>query len=311
MLPLDQQSVALDGDAVRSIREQKRLTQFYVSKVVGVTTDTVSRWENNRYPTIKRENAVKLADALEVELIDILKRDVQVSSVIEPHHNKSVRLWLVAGFGVLLAGFVFLWFVMDRSSPVAAPLLDAERIVPAYAAPGSQFLVHVSITTEALFSGMILKETLPSGLQFVSAEPEATSIDVERGIVRWIFRQPVVPMKVVYRLQVARELPLGSALGIVGEVITNPEGQQSIQPIESTAPISIAPVHWADTNGNMVIDDLEILAFSELLEGSSVLEGEWELLEELWHAGGYFWDSEQFQFRPVTDADETKQLLDE
>ncbi len=70
-------SVAIDGEAIRQIREEKRLTQLYVSKVVGVTTETVSRWENKRYPTIRRDNAIKLAEALEVDLKAILKQEVE------------------------------------------------------------------------------------------------------------------------------------------------------------------------------------------------------------------------------------------
>ena len=64
--------VKIDGTRVRAIREQKGLTQLYVATVVEVTTDTVSRWENKRYPTIKKENGLKLAEALEVELSEIL-----------------------------------------------------------------------------------------------------------------------------------------------------------------------------------------------------------------------------------------------
>jgi len=68
-------SVAVDGARVRGIRETNKLTQLYVANVVGVTTDTISRWENNRYPTIKRDNAEKLAIALEVDLAEILKSE--------------------------------------------------------------------------------------------------------------------------------------------------------------------------------------------------------------------------------------------
>jgi len=64
--------VNIDGAKIRRIREEKGLTQLYVATVVGVTTDTISRWENRRYPTIKKENAVKLAEALEATLADII-----------------------------------------------------------------------------------------------------------------------------------------------------------------------------------------------------------------------------------------------
>ncbi len=64
--------VNIDGAKIRRIREEKGLTQLYVATVVGVTTDTISRWENRRYPTIKKENGVKLAEALEIQMTDII-----------------------------------------------------------------------------------------------------------------------------------------------------------------------------------------------------------------------------------------------
>lgn len=70
--------VQLDGSTVRKIREKQKLTQYYISKVVGVTIDTVSRWENNRYPTVRRENALLLSEALEVPIEEILLKDVSV-----------------------------------------------------------------------------------------------------------------------------------------------------------------------------------------------------------------------------------------
>ena len=74
---------AIDGAKIKSLRETKKLTQLYVASVVGVTTDTISRWENNRYPTIKRDNAEKLASALEVELADILRQDDEAEDADE------------------------------------------------------------------------------------------------------------------------------------------------------------------------------------------------------------------------------------
>ena len=47
-------TVRVDGDAARRIRESKGLTQLYVAEVAGVSVDTVSRWENNRMPAVRR-----------------------------------------------------------------------------------------------------------------------------------------------------------------------------------------------------------------------------------------------------------------
>src|SRR6266545_5345999 len=89
--------VAIDGVKIKAIREIKKLTQLYVASVVGVTTDTISRWENNRYPTIKRDNAEKLASALEVELADILRSEEAAEPLEEspPPARKSRRRTLI------------------------------------------------------------------------------------------------------------------------------------------------------------------------------------------------------------------------
>ncbi|MHB8765688.1 MAG: helix-turn-helix domain-containing protein, partial [Deferrisomatales bacterium] len=66
-------TLRLDGDRIRTLREDKGLTQLYVAEVAGVSVATVSRWENNRTPAVKRENAEALAQALEVEVDQILQ----------------------------------------------------------------------------------------------------------------------------------------------------------------------------------------------------------------------------------------------
>ena len=107
-----------------------------MAKVVGVTTDTISRWENNRYPSIKRENALRLAEALEASVEEILQEGTGACSVEEsiPTVPRSpyrlIPFFLVP---VLLAG-VFFW-VQNRQTP--SDVLMAERILPGYAAPES------------------------------------------------------------------------------------------------------------------------------------------------------------------------------
>ncbi len=67
-------TVRIDGDRIKAIRLEKGLTQLYLASFVGVTTDTISRWENRKIPSIKRENAIKLAEALEVSLDEIIQK---------------------------------------------------------------------------------------------------------------------------------------------------------------------------------------------------------------------------------------------
>ncbi len=186
-------SVAIDGNVIRKIREEKRLTQLYVSKVVGVTTDTVSRWENNRYPTIMRDNALKLAEALEVDIDEILKQDEDLESVDsdnlspEPKNKNWIYYLLLAG--VALIGLLFL-FLQSSSSP--APVLQAKRLLPVFAAPGSRILVQVELSSAVPLKGMILKETFPQGWRLLESEPVVSHFDAGKGFARWIFRKPTL-----------------------------------------------------------------------------------------------------------------------
>ncbi len=300
MISLDQSSVAVDGTALRRIREEKRLTQLYVSNVVGVTTDTVSRWENNRYPTIRRENAIKLAEALEVELKDIIKKDIQNQPVEEKQNSIffGKRIWLVAAF--FLAVVLLVWFfVLQRSIPFDSQL-QARRLLPIHVAPGHELLIQLVISAETPLKGMILKEEFPPGWQFISSDPEVASVDESAGVARWIFRNPKTLFTVYYRLGVPNDVSLENVISVSGELIANPEGQQFILPVSADQRVSIRPFHWADTNANYVIDDMEILVFSELTENTSELDDEWYLVEQIWHSGSYHWDDVNYRFVPAS-----------
>jgi transcriptional regulator with XRE-family HTH domain len=299
MTLFDSSSVAVDGNALRRIREEKRLTQLYVSKVVGVTTDTVSRWENNRYPTIRRENAVKLAEALEVDLEDILKQDVQAQPIPENQQSKSFikRFWPIAA--IVLLALSLIWFFIPQRKVPFDPQLQARRILPPHVAPGHELLVQLVLATEAPLKGMILKEEFPPGWKFISSEPEAASVDIATGVARWIFRNPETPLHVYYRLGVPHDVQPEKKIAVSGELIANPDGQQLVLPISAAQQTSIRPFHWADTNADYVIDDMEILIFSELTENTSELDEEWYLVEQIWHSGSYRWDNVYYRFVPT------------
>ena len=291
-------AVAIDGDATRRIREEKRLTQLYVSKVVGVTTDTVSRWENNRYPTIRRENALKLAEALEVELDEILKKH-QVQPQPGPvSASGGNRAWLV---GTVVALFLVasLLVLLQTTKPPAGPVLSATRWLPPYAAPGSRILIRTELSVEKPLKGMILRETFPAGWRFIESFPPVSSLDEQIGVARWIFRSPPLEMTVFYLLEVADDVQPDADLEIEGEVIANPEGQRSAVRVQSPGHMQVAPLHWADSNGNRIIDDLEILELSDLTEKAGPMDLDWDHIEAIWEAGSYRWDEATRQFVPV------------
>ena len=298
-------SVAIDGATIRRIREEKRLTQLYVSKVVGVTTDTVSRWENRRYPTIRRDNAIKLAEALEVELEEILKKDRPVAETHSeaaadlPQQKKRWPLLLAA----LCLGIAALAFFIQRNS-YHPPQLDVRRLVSPYAAPGSRVLVRVEVSSDKPLKGMILREDFPRGWTLVQADPPASSLDNVEGMVRWIFRNPPQPLLVSYLLEVPIETEPGTKVDFSGVLIANPDGRRYETSPETVGEMVVKPLHWADTNGNQVIDDLEILEVSDLIDEAGRLHLGWEEIEKLWDAGGYRWSAEKKRFVPVRSPPE-------
>lgn len=292
-------SVRVDGTALKQIREEKGLTQLYVSKVVGVTTDTISRWENNRYPTIRRDNALKLAEALEVELDDLL-----LKPVVEPAPAAApAPKWWPLITGALLAGIaviallVLLFRQADRQPPPAS--ITAERVLPAYAAPGATIPIQIRLTQRADEGGFILREYLPKGWKLLQSNPPASSLDNDNGMVRWIVKAGDTRERIVYLVQVDRGARAGSDSVFQGEVVAGARDNQAAVPVHGDGRVAVAPLLWADQNGDGRIDDGEMLEASYTVDEMAGVHIDWLELERLWNAGGYRWNEAEGKFVPV------------
>lgn len=61
---------------LKFLREKKNLSQNKLGKMIGVNQTTIARWEDdNRVPTI--DNAVDVANALNISLIDLIGKDLR------------------------------------------------------------------------------------------------------------------------------------------------------------------------------------------------------------------------------------------
>jgi len=298
-------TVFLDGSAVKRIREEKKLTQLYVSKVVGVTTDTISRWENNRYPTIKRDNALKLAEALEVDVDMILfagdsSQDVngaENAPAIPRPKTWQKRVWISTLISVILF-FAYLIFFTTPTQNLDLHF-DISRKLPVYAAPGGKIPVRILIDTSESETGFILREYFPKGWKLVQASPPASSLDNVNGMARWIIKPGDARESVVYMLQVDHAASPEKVHQFHGEAIVSVErGQQSI-PVTGMEDIQVGPILWADVNGDNVIDDAEMLQASYLVDEMKGVHIDWQMLERLWDAGHYRWDAAKEDFVPV------------
>ena len=82
--------VQVSGPKIRSLREEQNLTQLYLATAVGVTTETISRWERQEAPTLKEENGLKLAEALAVPITEIVAVSEAQAQKQEPEKEDPV-----------------------------------------------------------------------------------------------------------------------------------------------------------------------------------------------------------------------------
>lgn len=285
-----QESTAnIDGTVIKRLREQQSLTQLYIAKMVGVTTDTISRWENNRYPTIKRLNAEKLAEALEVSLDEILR--VEQEQVVEVETVKSLLsrkiLAVIVIAMTLMIGLFLFWMFFS-------PEIKSERVLPSYAAPNAVIPVQLRLSGAGVRG--VVRETLPSGWSLVAASPEPDSVDSETGLIRWIVQLDENPLKIFYLVKVPPRPDMNEMASFDGELIAHTATGRNRCELIGANKLVVAKVHWADLNGDGLIDDDEMLDATYLSESMPNLPLDLDAVEDLWIEEDYHWNPELLRF---------------
>jgi transcriptional regulator with XRE-family HTH domain len=279
--------VSIDGLKIKAIRETKKLTQLYVANVVGVTTDTISRWENNRYPTIKRDNAEKLASALEVELVEILQGEEPAKEAQEiplpPAESVGRRIWLLAlVVSVLIAVAAF--FLSRQMATVAV----AERRLPRFGAPGAIIPVQIRISRkDSAGAGLIVKERLPAGWRLINSFPPAATGQADAGEVKWLIPTGGGPLTISYTVQVSPEAPLTSTATFAGEIVAHVGEIARKSACGGDRTVTVAGVHW------------EIMPAYYLSEEMKGLGLDWKTIEAIWSGKGYRWDPRSREFEAI------------
>lgn len=309
MTPPDRQppTLKLDGDTVRQIREAKGLTQLYVAEVARVSVDTVSRWENNRTPAVKRDNAEALARALEVDVEAILQKEGaekagegETEAEAEPAHDvpsgkRRRYLILRASVLVLAAAALGLWRLL--SSP---PLeLEAFRRLPAYTPPETEVPVLVTVrSVSGRGARVILREVLPKDWRFVAASVPPDQGPTPDGVVKWILHLDGKPAHVAYLARAPSSAQESSAHTFSGEVVTSDREAPEVS-VRGNSRIDLEYIYWADQDGDFHISDAEVLDALERLEEARQLRLDPSDLRNLWGASEYVWDKDRKKFRPA------------
>lgn len=290
--------IKIDGEKIKLLREQQGLTQLYMATAVGVTTDTISRWENKRYPSIKEENAQKLAETLEVEVEEILLAETEDVKNEENEKNvsnqpprtniyspkrKKAPLFIVLGI-VVLIGCIF-WSARYFMKPDVAAELRAERFMPERSLPGSPFPVVVEVYHQDSDGvSIILKESLPENSEVLQTLPsQGASSNSEE--IKWL-------KKIDGTTRFSYLVKINSAeyreYNFTGTISTAAETGNIA--VSGNNTISLGPYHWADKNGDNSISDQEILTVFDYYSGIDDFTIDIEFIEKMWLGSKYTWD---------------------
>lgn len=307
--------IKIDGTKIRRIREQKGLTQLYIATAVEVTTDTVSRWENKRYPSIKKENGVKLAQALEVTLDEILDSVPEVqttdSSSPQPEQNNSadaaspattvrrpatplfslktalfLTLMFIPLFGVII---YFLYFQEDT----VLPQIAVKRTVSANFIAGQPLpvFIHISSSTDQPVS-FILRENLPPGATVLSTSPEISEKHKKNNSIQWLGNISTSAL-FIYTISTTEHFSGTLLFDGILKISSSNQGEIMVSGDQnSTAGLH----HWADKNQDNRISDEEILTIYDLTNSNQYAQIDMDLLEEIWLGDGYIWQPNEQQF---------------
>ena len=64
--------IKMIGDKIKEVREAKGMTQYRLSQLTGINRSTIKRYEENYIKKISLENLIKICNALEVDIKEIL-----------------------------------------------------------------------------------------------------------------------------------------------------------------------------------------------------------------------------------------------
>ena len=300
---------SIDGEKVRKLREAMGLTQLYLATYVGVTTDTISRWENRRYPNIKQENAEKLAEALEVELVEILENELAVPQVSEEAAGDEApdsdggwagrplsawrRMWPLL---LVVLTLVVVWQYNGGQREEVAVI--AYRILPLHIPAGEVFPVIITVELhEGVNFPLIIKESVPSGCVPVKSSPDFTKVDEKQNVFKWISRTGGSKTTIAYLARM-ESAATKTSLHFSGTVTVRDAGSPTAV-IQGANQLAIADFHWADFNRDGRIDDEEILIVYDRYAALDRLGFDWDEIDDIWSGLGYRWDGVLKQFETI------------
>ncbi|MDP3479857.1 MAG: helix-turn-helix transcriptional regulator [Desulfoprunum sp.] len=298
ILPGGMIMVRIDGSKVKRLREQQGLTQLYVATAVQVTTDTISRWENKRYPSVKKENCIRLAETLGVSFEDILEQhelsdneEVPIPADTAGQKpivaTKKLKPWhlLFLGLGLLVsaAGAGWYFFLQTNGSSITA-----QRVLPRHCLPGQPFpvIIEVKDTPEKAIT-LILREMLPSGAVLKKASPALSTPPQKSQELKWLEKIDG-PTRFVYTVTLKGKP--GDTFKFSGNIAVSRDSE-NLRAVLGNDTIQIGTFHWADTDEDNTLSDKEMLAVHDHFNTADKLDIDLDLIEKIWLGSGYRWNA--------------------
>lgn len=300
LLPGGIMMVKIDGSKVRRLREQKGLTQLYVATAVQVTTDTISRWENKRYPSVKKDNCLKLAEALGVSLDELLEhQDTEEAEPIaeepaqesgEPALPGPTKKLLFIAVGLLLALLVAAgagWYYFLRPPE---SVITARRILPKHCMPDQPFpvIIEVAATPDRPVT-LILKEILPAKAVLKKTSPSLSAAAGKDRELKWLEKIDG-PTRFIYTATLTGEP--GEAFRFSGDIAVSQDSEKA-RPVTGNDTIKTGTHHWADANADGVLSDKEMLTVHDEYSGADKLGIDVLKIEKIWQGSGYRWNEQK------------------
>ena len=302
-------TVILDGKKLRQLREEQKLTQLYLATAVEVTTETISRWENKPAPSVKLENAQRLAEALQVPLTALLPEEglpgnpaPATAAVVEKSQlfARSLSLRLGSAACVLLV-FTLLLFWYFRSE-TALPRAQAQRYLPAHSLPGQPFPVLLQMQAETNSNSLMLREDLPEGIILLAATPPSVNGGATLRQLKWISpaggpsRQDFI-----YLVQTAPDSNKNQ-YNFSGTLVSARRGGQP-RMIAGATTVQINHCHWADENCDQSIDDYEMLSVFDLIPNAEEAGLDVASIKAIWAGQGYMWHQAESRLEILSRRD--------
>ncbi len=298
--------IKIDGTKIKHLREKQGLTQLYLATAVQVTTDTISRWENRRYPSIKKDNGVKLAEALNVSIEDILENPSleepvtqidpapkKTTNRLQPYDLKKTWPLLLLGLTLLSIAGIFLKFGLPSSQQAH---FKTERIVPGHCTPGQPFPVIIKVSGSANAStALIIREILPEKSSIHKISPFISSSGIKNHTIKWLKK---INTSAVFAYIVSMDDQEGHTVHFGGTAAIG-KGSAVPVPIGGDTLSTLSKYHWADTDKNNTISDSEILAVYDQYSEINDIDIFIDTIEEIWLGSGYKWNSEQSFFEII------------